>query len=320
MTTRRSTALGGAILVKALDDFDMMTEVNMAGKKAPDTNTTPGPTMTSIMKDLEGVAASTSSPAPVKLPKLRMAHGRWQPALKESWPRTRTDNPRLKSAITLLEAAKAAKLQMDRPISGEVDLTQVSVASYQVRPQLTHQFITHGLAFPATEVLAAVSSSNSTSSPYWHGVGRGYAPIPDLQLQHGSNTLAVIEIKTTDSLDDIVADNIFAFFPTYTMGMLAEYTNGTGPMPALLRPVSLAKGKYHRYRRPHDVKIVEQLLAQMWSTGATIGVITNLKRWFIVQSFGDGVFEMTEVPGTVNGQSNAMNIMLAMSFQALGMK
>lgn len=110
-------------------------------------------------------------------------------------------------------------------------------------------------------------------------------------------------------------------FSGYKMGWLEEdsESDSAGRMPALLDPK--AKAPTHRGVRKHGVRVTEQLLAQMWSTGASIGAITNLKRWLIVERTGNSAFKLTDVPATLNnGHSNALNIMLAMSFQALGKK
>jgi hypothetical protein len=58
----------------------------------------------------------------------------------------------------------------------------------------------------------------------------------------------------------------------------------------------------------------------MWDTGAMVGAITNLEVWLVVERVGDTHFKVTKIPGMVNGRSNGLNVMLAMSAQALSME
>lgn len=125
-----------------------------------------------------------------------------------------------------------------------------------------------GLVAPATEVLAAIGHPKA----YWHGVGRGGAPITDLQFAGDNKKHAVIEIKTTDSMPPRVADTIFNDFNKFTMTMLpdklkvdadidAKETAKEGKkVPSLVHPGDLVNPSIrHREGRGKPAKILEQV-------------------------------------------------------------
>jgi hypothetical protein len=385
--TTADTAANTLTLLDAVNNFDMAVEVLMVKPKASGTNTVPATAMVDV---LTKAGASANIP-----PQLFLTQGNFQASVEKSWLQVK-DTTRLPSAIALLRSASEAKTQYEsRPISGELDLTQVRLNARngenakrrtgrgrrleQNTQKLTVQVITQGLAAPATEVLAAIGHSNA----YWFGVGRGGAPVPDLQLNVSSEVRAVVEIKTTDSLSNLDANKIFNDFDKFTMTMLtsrkgdsddsgdngddddsgdaskaavmeergrgskkgptgtttttkAKGEGKKGPLviPSITHSKDISEGTTERHKRLKVSRVLEQvgvhvslevllanylqLLSQMWATGAMLGAITNLETWLIVEQIGAFEFKITKVSGMkADGTSNGLNVMLAMSSQAL---
>jgi hypothetical protein len=138
---------------------------------------------------------------------------------------------------------------------------------------------------PVTEVLAALGHSTAR----WYGVGKGVTAIPDLRLDVSSQPLAVVEIKTTESMPDVIANRIFNDFERFTMVLMPQKLKGnqaaapdkmtkvspavspvvspadaltnkkTKPVPSLMHPLDIEHGKQYREERDKSTLILEQV-------------------------------------------------------------
>jgi len=55
----------------------------------------------------------------------------------------------------------------------------------------------------------------------------------------------------------------------------------------------------------------------MYAHDVPIGALTNLDTWFILEKRGKDAIEVTKLEGFSNDRSNALDIVLAMSFRAV---
>jgi len=282
-------------LIDAVNGFDMVTKVTMAKPAASGTN-----------------VLSCDQLAEAKVPpSLVFKAGSFNPTVDtDSW---RIHNAkRLSRAKTLIAGGAAAKEQLQvREVSGEADLTQIMV---------------HGLVIPLTEILGTLHPS--TTKVHWYGVGKGDAPIPDLALHVDKKIRAVIEIKTTDSMPGHIVQGIVDGVPHLTMTMQDRPTEGTCTALAMKNP----KRPELEPKRNKKVDILEQVrflttsdtppmlttktAAEMFMTGATIGAVTNLESWIVLELDGDEI-GVTRVEGSANDRSRALDIMLAISLKAM---
>lgn len=164
-------------LLPAIEKFDMLTNFEMAGTSPSTQEISPGMMLRAGMP-----SAITFKMVPYSFPT--------SPNLFRARTQAAYDR-----AMVMLEQASLVKLQSSRPISGEVDLTQIMQQT---------------MGSVVNEILAAIG----VKSARWHMVGLGKGAIPDIALTElkangqSHNPRAVIEVKTTSSLTEVELNQI----------------------------------------------------------------------------------------------------------------